>query len=144
MKRLLLKNRVFSTPSTNWDTIIQKCQNRSGVYRFINNINNKYYIGSSVNLYNRIRDYNQPRYQLRRRNTFIVRAIKKYGIENFTIAILEYTDKDSIVTIEQNRIDTYKAEYNLLTITGYILGYIHSEKLFIANVLELADKLHLG
>lgn len=43
-----------------WEQIKLVCNNKSGIYCILNKINNKYYIGSSVNLYNRLRGYTQP------------------------------------------------------------------------------------
>ena len=75
MKNQLVNNSLVSFPLTDWNTITEYCKNRSGVYRFINNVNDKYYIGSAVDLYSRIQDYHQPWYHVSRANTLIVRAI---------------------------------------------------------------------
>lgn len=54
------------------------------IYMYINNINNKRYIGQAVDFNRRHADHKKPS-----SNKFpIDKAIKKYGIENFSITIL--------------------------------------------------------
>lgn len=64
---------------------------KSGVYRWVNNINGKIYIGSAIDLCNRIiRYYNYKEISDRRKNILIHKALLKYGYLNFTLEILEY------------------------------------------------------
>lgn len=59
-----------------------------GIYKITNIINNKSYIGQSINLKRRLNQHlslwNNPRI-----NKYLYSAISKYGIENFKIDILE-------------------------------------------------------
>lgn len=72
--------------------ILHDNNKKSGIYMFTNNINNKKYIGSSIDLNKRINRYFQEHYlniNNRYKNFIIIKALKKYSISNFTISILE-------------------------------------------------------
>ena len=68
----------------------------------MNNTNNKSYVGKSVNLYQRLSKYLSKTYIQKTKNKMaICSAIDKYGIDNFTLYILETitvlsTDKPSL------------------------------------------------
>ena len=52
--------KIYNNPRTEWDTIRNETQNRSGIYCWTNKINDKKYAGQARNLWLRIIDYNQP------------------------------------------------------------------------------------
>jgi len=87
---------------------------QSGIYCWINLLNGKYYIGSAVDLGNRVNDYFQDSYYKTRPNTIIVRSILKYGIGNFALVVLEFVDKDDLLSREDHFIQTLNPEYNIL------------------------------
>ena len=66
-----------------------------GIYCFINKINNKKYIGQSINIEERkeshLRYYNNP--NMKDYNTKFYRALRKYGTDQFTFQILEECSK---------------------------------------------------
>lgn len=70
---------------------------RSGIYVFTNKVNNKRYVGSAIDLNRRLSMYFQKWYlnNHEHKNILIIKAIKKYGIENFYISIVEYIDTSS-------------------------------------------------
>ena len=69
--------------------IIKDNKDKSGVYRWINNINGKCYIGSSANLSIRLKQYYSYKYLNRTKSVSpISRGIAKYGHSNFTLEIL--------------------------------------------------------
>jgi len=86
---------------------------KAAVYRLINNINNKTYIGSTVNLSTRFYKYFSIKH-LTERKTSIHNALLKYGFANFTLEILEYC-KSGInpVKREQHYFSQLKPEYNI-------------------------------
>lgn len=59
--------------------------NISGIYIIINNINNKCYIGQSINIMSRFAEHKNYHAS----NKYLTKAIKKYGVTNFTFDILE-------------------------------------------------------
>lgn len=58
----------------------------------------------------------------------IIRAMKKYGLENFSLGILEVCKQDPEIclSLEQKWIDFYKPKYNVLTKAGNSFGFKHS------------------
>jgi group I intron endonuclease len=52
----------------------------------------------------------------------ICRAIKKYGFANFSLKILEFCDKHSVLEREQYYMDLLKPKYNLNPKAGSRLG----------------------
>lgn len=94
-----------------------------------NKINNKRYIGSTVDLNKRISRYFQKSYLSRNNKLLIVKAINKYSIDNFYISILEYTSPLllDLLNREQYWIDWINPEYNVLKLAGNSLGYKHSK-----------------
>jgi GIY-YIG catalytic domain/NUMOD3 motif len=85
--------------------------------------NGKYYVGSSVDLRYRFYDYFSKSYFDKSGNTIIANAISKYGLKAFEFVILEFTEKEEVLSREQFFIDTLKPEYNILKIAGCTLGF---------------------
>ena len=61
-----------------------------GIYKITNIINNKCYIGKSSNIEARL-NYHQKRYNDKGSewDKLLYKAIRKYGLENFTFEIIE-------------------------------------------------------
>ena len=73
--------------------ILEENKEKSGVYCWRNLVNGKMYIGSSVDLGTRFRQYfniNHLEYKLQKCNSLIYRALLKYGYSNFSLEIIEY------------------------------------------------------
>ena len=80
--------------------VLKDNRNKSGVYRWINNINGKSYIGSSISLTTRFLSYYNINHLISNKNMLINRALFKYGYSSFSLIILEYCDpKDCIKTV---------------------------------------------
>ena len=93
----------FTDFSSKGKSIIKtKYFKKQGIYLWVNNTNNKSYVGKSVNLYQRLSKYLSKTYIQKTKNKMaICSAIDKYGIDNFTLYILETitvlsTDKPSL------------------------------------------------
>lgn len=107
---------------------LQLIANYSGIYMFINNINNKCYIGQAINIRKRLaaHRYNYTKNKL---TNPLYKAFSKYGIENFTYTILEcgLFSKEELDSLEINYIEkynSYNTGYNqTLGADGGILGY---------------------
>ena len=91
-------------------------KNKSGIYRLKNLINDKKYVGSSLDLSKRLLFYYTPskmNYALQQSKSFICSAIIKYGLNNFSLEILEYCESDKLLIREKYYIDR-GAEYNII------------------------------
>ncbi len=117
--------------------VLKENKNKSGIYRWTNKINNKIYIGSAVKLNERLSNYYNINFQNIKHRSLIKNAILKYKISNFSIDILEYCDKDTLLKREQYYIDNMKPEYNILKIAGSRLGH----KLSMETKLKISRQL---
>ena len=83
------------------------------IYKFLNNTNNKVYIGQTINEKNRYRDHKYCYSE-----SLFHRAVKKYGFENFTYEVLEVLDVSELDKRERYWISYYQSNdlekvYNL-------------------------------
>lgn len=91
--------------------------NKPGIYCIKNIKSNKIYIGSSNNLYYRIKDHKVRLLEKKHSNDHMQKSFNSTGIEYFTLSILKFTivaDKHILEKYEQYYIDTLKPEYNIL------------------------------
>lgn len=117
---------VFLNPADNWKQLASVTKGVPGVYALVNKITGKYYIGSSINLYNRLRDYYSPWYISANPNLLISKAIVKYGFIHFNILILDTCTTDDVTAREQFFLDEYKPEYNILKFAYRPTGFKHT------------------
>lgn len=97
----------------------------SGIYRWVNLVNGDTYIGSAVDLTERLRDYLSPvwlKKEVLKHNSIIYRALLKYGYAKFRLEILEYCDRSQTIVREQYYIDKYQPTNNICKIAGSSLG----------------------
>lgn len=99
-----------------------------GIYIITNKINGKSYIGLSVDIKRRFSEHKSPcRFQ--KKETPIARAIKKYGLTNFSFDIIELVEcKSKLCEIEVFWINKMKPEYNLTSGGDGVRDYIVSEE----------------
>lgn len=105
--------------------IYKESKNKSVIYRWVNKINNKCYIGSAIDLSKRLRMYyslGQLKRIVTKESSRIYNAIIKYGYSNFRLDILEYCNKEHIIEREQFYIDLLNPEYNILKVAGSRFG----------------------
>lgn len=96
----------------------------SGVYRIVNLVNHKFYIGSTKNFNQRWDEEHKP--QLKRNchyNPYLQRAWNKYGEQNFKFEIIEECHPEQCLIREQYYLDTltpwdYKIGYNSSRVSG--------------------------
>ena len=120
--------KIYINVELSKDKILKENKNKAVVYRWINNINNKTYIGSSVNFTGRLYKYFTV-VRLTKIKTPIHNALLKYGFSNFTLEILEYCEEGvNPITREQYYFELLKPEYNILEYAGSSLGFKHSDE----------------
>lgn len=111
---------------------------KSGIYTIRNLINNKIYIGSSVNIYSRWHHHKKTLNNKNHHSQHLQSAWNKYGKENFEFKIIEVVDrsigdfKQIIIDREQFYLDKFKPfdienGYNICKSAGSPLGYKHTE-----------------
>jgi hypothetical protein len=109
------------------ETILNDNKKKSGIYRWTNTYNGKFYIGSSYNLRTRIQSYfNENVLNRQKKKSIISLALLKYGYHSFDLAILEYCKKEYLITREQYYINIFKPEYNILKDARSRLGVSHT------------------
>ena len=135
---IVVMEKKYKNADTDKLQILEENKNKSGIYRWINQVNNKSYIGSSANLTKRFKGYysiNNLEYSIQRAKSNIYSAILKYGYSNFSLEIIEYVSSTEVITREQYYIDLLKPEYNILPTAGSRKGYKSSP--------ETIDKLKI-
>lgn len=114
-----------------------------GIYKITNLINRKVYIGQSANIKRRWKDHRKeafwessPYY-----NYPLYRAIRKYGLDNFSFEVIEECDASELNTKEKfyiTQYDSYKTGYNQ---TEGGDSVTHNFKLTQQQVLEIIQRL---
>jgi group I intron endonuclease len=120
--------RVYLSPLSEKKAIILENKGSAGVYALICKVSNKFYVGSSIKLTDRLLDYMQPAYLGQQTNRPILRAIVKYGLINLIFVILETCRVTDVLQREQYWLDLLEPEYNLSPTAGSTLGVTLSEE----------------
>jgi len=120
----------YSNTEADKDKILKENKNKSGIYMWRNLINNKRYIGSAINLSDRVKFYFTKSYMkaaLKNSRSHIYSALLKNGYSNFSLTILEYCDKEKCIEREDYYLSCLPHEYNILEKAGSWLGHKHSD-----------------
>ena len=114
-----------------------------GIYKITNKINGKSYIGQSVNILRRWRihralafDPNQKGYEYP-----LYRAIRKYGLENFSFEVLEECDQKELDKKEQEYILFYNSFGDGYNQNEGGTSCSHMQKLSEEDISEIYDLL---
>lgn len=109
--------------------LIKDQKNKAGVYCLVNLINGHTYIGSSINLASRMRNYLNNAFLKNKKNSNmpIVEALLKYGQNNFALLVIEYVDVKELTIRETHFITNLLPYYNVLKQGYSSLGYKHTE-----------------
>lgn len=142
-KTWLISNKpakVYLNSAESKDLIYSENYSKSGIYLWYNNINGKYYIGSSINLRHRLYYYFSPVY-LKKNKFLIQRALMYHTHDNFSLYILEYCDIKELILREQYYIDLLTPPYNINPTAYSRLGSKHSEdSKELMRINNLGDK----
>ena len=119
-----------------------------GIYCWTNKINNKKYIGQSIDIERRRQ---QHIYSAGKYTTKISQALYKYGLHNFTFEIIETCSPEELDCREQYWIDYYDSITN-----GYNITYVDENgcnvqgennprtKLTNEEVLDIRNRVHIN
>jgi group I intron endonuclease len=118
---------IYNNVDTDKLKILKDNRGKAGIYKWTHKESGKSYIGSSVNLSRRFREYFNFN-KISKGNMNINKALLKYGYSGFQLEILEYCEISDTVLREQYYINLLVPEYNILNIAGSSLGYKHSEQ----------------
>jgi hypothetical protein len=130
-KRTIIPVATYTNAEKYKDLILKENNNKSGIYRWVNIINNKSYIGSAKYLNKRLGLYyslTTIKKSLEKSSSAIHSALLKYSYNNFKLEILEYCEQNILISREQYYFDLLMPEYNICKIAGSTLGKVHSEK----------------
>jgi group I intron endonuclease len=119
--------------------------NKAGIYSFLNNINNKQYIGSAKDLYLRLNEHLSKT----KSNRALQAAILKYELKNFSFCIYEYFTYDNKITSSKllTEIETFYIKkfdftnlYNFMKSATSLEGYKHTEQAKLKMKKRLENK----
>lgn len=103
-----------------------------GVYKITNIVNNKVYIGSSINMKKRSNEHFCMLKNGNHHSSKLQKAYNKYGKQSFIFELIEECDKNIITEREQywlNELDSYNNGYNCtLNVEKFMLGKKHSDE----------------
>jgi hypothetical protein len=97
-----------------------------GIYIWMNQTNGHFYVGSTLNFYQRIAAY----FTLNGTGGIIKNALIKYGFEYFTLVlfIVSGVSREEVLRLEQFILDTWKPEYNLQPYANSSAGRVMTEE----------------
>lgn len=114
----------------NKNSIKSQCKDTgaiSGIYKIVNKVNGKYYVGSSNDVCGRFGRWYGHRMNLNKNNHInkkLQNAWNKYGESNFEFVLVEQCDVSNLLRVEQQYLDIAKLNkkeaYNITFIAGRI------------------------
>ena len=111
----------------------------TGIYKITNIKNNKSYIGQSIDIERRWRSHrtepfneNSSQY-----NTIFYKAIRKYGIDNFTFEVLEECPAEQLDEKEKYWIEYYSTYSSQVNSKGYNMTSGGEQSSFLYNTEEI-------
>ena len=149
--RLISPVKSYENAELFREGVLKDNRGQSGIYRWVNNLNQKTYVGSGVDLAKRLGSYYNES-ELNRNPRPIKDALIKYGYKSFTLEILEYCPQTKLLEREQFYLDLLVPEYNILKSAYSLLGFKHSQetieklksKIISPEHKELLSSIHKG
>ena len=115
----------YKNAKNNKSLIFKDNKDKAFVYRWINKLNGKEYLGSTTSAKRRLNTYYNLK-TLGEVNMPIYNAILKHGHENFIFEIIEYCLSEDTIKREQFYLDNFDFEYNVLANANSLAGYKHT------------------
>jgi hypothetical protein len=94
--------------------VTKELWNKSGIYCLVNTDNQKKYVGSSKNIYQRLQKHRAYLRKNIHENKKLQNSWNKHGEGSFQYYILEFCSEEQLLEREQFYIDTLKPWYNLV------------------------------
>jgi group I intron endonuclease len=122
--------KVYDSLKEDRVKILKEQRDKSGVYCLVNKVNGHAYVGSSINLASRMRNYLNKAFLKSKQNANIpiTKALLKYDYSNFSLLILEYVEQLFLTARETFYIRQFIPYYNVLKEGYSSLGYKHTEE----------------
>jgi len=108
--------------------ILIENKGKSGIYMLTNKITKNIYIGQSIDISNRFKNYFNLSYLKSSNSHIISRALIKYGYANFSLTILEYCEKSDLLIKEQYYLDKLNPKYNIKKIVVSSVNSKHTSE----------------
>jgi len=122
-----------------------------GIYKITNNVNGKFYIGSSNNIKRRWRHHKSMLKNGKHTSIHLQRAYDKYGLPAFSFEIIKEVEEKDLLNEEQKMLDFLnpfgKIGYNICETAGNpMLGKNHTEevKQLLSERLSGENHPHFG
>lgn len=121
---------------------------KSGIYKIVNKDNDKYYLGSSCNIFdNRFKNHKSLLRKNKHFNKHLQDAWNKYGEEKFIFSVIENVIPEFLLEIEQKYLNIAREEqhkcYNQVFTAGRGPGLKKGTKFSKAHIENLRHS-HLG
>jgi len=129
--------KIYSNAEQDKSKIINDNKNKSGIYMWKNINNGKQYIGSAVNLSERLWFYYSFKAienLLKRSKSHICSALLIDGHPNFSLIILEYCEPSKCIERENFYLFSENHEYNILEKAGSSIGRKHYDETIKKNI----------
>ena len=82
------------------------------VYKITNTVNGKFYVGCSNNIERRFMEHKTPG-NVQNGTHVLARAFRKYGVENFSLEVLEKCSRSKLAEREAFYVSALNPEYNM-------------------------------
>jgi group I intron endonuclease len=114
-----------------------------GIYKIINKINGKYYVGSSKNIIGNFGRWYKHKYYLNKNkhpNSHLQNSWNEYGENNFEWTIVELCEESDLLKIEQKYLDEANLNKNLCYNKTFLAGRVE----WTDEMKQKISKLHKG
>jgi group I intron endonuclease len=104
---------------------------KTGIYKIINKISKKFYVGSAVDIKTRWSVHKHQLINNTHHSKKLQNSVNKHGLENFFFEIIEECEKELLIQKEQYWMDFLNSVtdgYNVAPSAGNCLGKKHSEE----------------